>query len=193
MTLRIRILNWEKYQGKGKSYQHTSWFRIDNRIIEHILWDSMTPPEFKFFIFLMAFVSRNNHTTGEITVDLLSVARKSRVRSDKVLTSLQHLATHGVVEYQEVKVPSRTAHGSLRNITVRNETGTDRKSLELVGEREENSEPEKPKEGGNFERLPAEIREQIRGLQKVGGHNVRPGEQSQESEVQQRSDENRDG
>lgn len=126
-SLVITILNWEKYQGKAKDFKSTTWFRLDNRFCEHGLWQQLNPSQLKYYFFLLMFVSRNAHTSGQISTSIVYQARQSGVRSCTVRTTLEHLVTHGVVQIQTLNNASRTAQASLRNGTERNETGTDRK------------------------------------------------------------------
>lgn len=121
-TVRIAVLNWEKHQGKAKSYEKTNWFRMDNRFIEHALWDDLTAGELKFFIYLLCLVSRNGHRNGTVVANLRALSAGTMLRACSIRAALRRLATHGVIEYQVLSLPSRTARGPLRNVTERNDT-----------------------------------------------------------------------
>ena len=121
-TLRIRILNWQKYQGKAKSYEKTNWFRFDNRFVEHALWDDLNGNEIKFFIYLLSLVSRNGHRNGEITANIRALSAGTMLRSCNIRAALRRLHAHSVLEYQVLEMPSRSVRGPLRNVTERNDT-----------------------------------------------------------------------
>lgn len=60
----LRVMNWKHFQADGCRYESTSWFRLDNDLPLHELWEELDGDEFKAFIGLFCFLSQKHHKTG---------------------------------------------------------------------------------------------------------------------------------
>lgn len=140
--LEIRILNWEKYQGRAKDYKTMPWFRLQSNIIFSDVYERLSASEFKFFVFILSWAALNSHESGQISLNFCSICSKSGVRKVRVRSALGHLATMGVLEYQIHSPVSRTQHvRSETNERTLRTNGTDGDfKVKFLGE---GTEPEK--------------------------------------------------
>lgn len=114
----ITIVGWEKYQGEAKRYKKTSWFRMDNNMYTHRLWDALNPSELKLYLFLLCQMSQHSGShlaqQSTITIPFRTLVSLSRIRSGRVRSGLDRLETTGLVSYQIVKIPIHSACTVLR-------------------------------------------------------------------------------
>lgn len=120
--LEIKILNWDKFQGNGKRFESTHWFRLNNRILAHPLWSELNSAELRVFIGLLAIVSRDGHQLGRVSATLGSFSASTRSKRSTVWTALEKLSAHGVVEYQVLKSFPRSEKEVLQYRTGHNST-----------------------------------------------------------------------
>jgi hypothetical protein len=115
---RLRVLNWEKFQGDAKRYKSTSWHRIENTIWMHPLWDELDDSEYRAFSFLLCYVSQRAHKTAEVELNFKTIERLSRVKPAALASTVRKLCALGMAEIIESPAPG--THGEC---TV-NEQGT---------------------------------------------------------------------
>lgn len=59
----VKFLNWDKFQHRqGKRLETTRWFRFENQIIFHPIWDELNDAEFKCFVFMLCAASLNSNS-----------------------------------------------------------------------------------------------------------------------------------
>lgn len=131
----IQILKWDEYQGEAKRYETTAWFRIENTMWMHALWDELTDAEFKAMIFLWSYVSQKAHKTGKAVIAFKTLSRMSGIKCDVLVSCVKKLAGLGIAKVTEQEQltlgePTVTAPGKpsevhvLRNVTIRNDPNT---------------------------------------------------------------------
>jgi hypothetical protein len=100
----VTILNWAKYQGEAKKWEHPSWFRIQNDLPEHVLWDLLSGDEFKAFYAIWAEISRRAHREGKRVIVAAQFARIRNLPARAVLSALHKLASPvlGVISLREI-------------------------------------------------------------------------------------------
>lgn len=121
--IKIEFLNWEKYQGKGKHWNNASWFRIQNNLDEHPLYDLLNDAEFRFFIFLMCLISRRAHKDGTVETMFNTLSRTSSVKKNDIKNAIKKLESLQILKTTvSVVCPSnvRGMSATLHNITLHN-------------------------------------------------------------------------
>jgi len=94
----VTFLNWEKYQGETKRYKHSYWFRTENKIWMHELWDRLSDREFRAFTFLKCYVSQQGHETGSATLELKTISRMSGIEPEIFISTIGKLRELEIVE-----------------------------------------------------------------------------------------------
>ena len=133
--MNIKILNWDKYQGESKRYESTSWFRVENTVWMHPLWDELSDSEFRAMIFVWSYTSQKAHKTGETEIVPKTLHRMSGIPEFVLISTIKKLCDLKVMEcdfecspgeHGEVTVQAPGEHGEvtvLRNVTnVTNDT-----------------------------------------------------------------------
>lgn len=134
-TYEITLLNWDKYQGEGKKWDKTRWYRQVNTEYEHVLWDILDDSEYRAWSFLKQYISKSGHLTGSITIAAETAQRLANVKPRAFRSVIEKLAAPGleIIAYSELTrselgVDSESTSSeegkksALRNVTVRNET-----------------------------------------------------------------------
>lgn len=121
----IKFKNWEKFQ--NRKIENTQWFRFENKIIYHDLWDELAGDEFKCFVFMLCEASLNKNS-GIYRMNDRTDSRKSGLdkkvfdRTIKILKRLQVVeirTTHGC--YTDVSSAITTLHNNTeQDITEQN-------------------------------------------------------------------------
>lgn len=106
--IRIKILNWEKYNGR-KDVQHPTWFRIDNNLSTSQSLFGLEPAERWVFIALCGLICSKAPIDGEITVEKLEwLAWYACAPIDVILSALEKLGANGVITYVDERVRTDT-------------------------------------------------------------------------------------
>lgn len=159
----LRIMNWEKHQAEGRRYESTSWFRLDNDLPLHELWEELDGEEFKAMIGLFCYVSQKHHKTGFAPrVRLTTLERFTGMRRAVIVSTLRKLSSPGL-GIAEVKpcshgaapVQEPSTHGdetALRYDTIRNGTNE-------TEEEETSSSTSRPDEDGDTKGPVSELRD----------------------------------
>lgn len=94
----IKVLNWGKHQAGATRYDSTSWFKLKNSLISNEVWDCLNDAEFRFFIFLLCFISQKQHKTGIVSVHINTLNRISVIQKKTILTALDKLEELQIIE-----------------------------------------------------------------------------------------------
>lgn len=126
-SFEIHILNWEKYQGRGREWNNPTWLRIQNNLPEHELWDELSDIELRAFIYILCVVSKKGHKTGKITLNLKNASRLSSIKPQIFISTLKKLERLQIIPCGR-PVESRSDPGERiateQNTTEQNRTNT---------------------------------------------------------------------
>lgn len=93
----IAFRNWKTYQGEAARYDNSQWFRLENTLPDHALWDELNDAEFRAFVWLMCFTSRTEHKTGSLEIDCRTAGRQSGCGAATFQSMVNKLVGLGVV------------------------------------------------------------------------------------------------
>lgn len=106
--MRIKFLNWEKYQGDSKRYSSSTWFRMQNDLWQHDLWESLSDAEFRAFYFLIAWVSRRAHKNGETEINMDKFERFANIKAKIFTSAIEKLEQYKVLQCLHGECPGQS-------------------------------------------------------------------------------------
>lgn len=130
----LRIPNWDKWQAEGKRYGSTTWFRLDNGLPMHELWEELSGDEFKAMIGVFCYLSQKCHKTGRAErVRFSTLERLTGYPRAILVSTLVKLSNLGVTDVAPCEPRAETVPAPceprdqtpLRNGTERNRTERD--------------------------------------------------------------------
>lgn len=128
--MEFEFLNWKKYQVDGnKEIKNPTWLRLENKLYFNPIWDALTDPEFRVFMFLLCFKSQKNNLESYISLDVGVISRLSGKAEADVKTAIEKMLAFGVIQYvpEDVrKLPETSGNfpATLPNLTLPNQIHT---------------------------------------------------------------------
>lgn len=100
----IKFKNWDKYQARQglKIHPNTSWFRLENRIIQHDLWFQLNAAEFKLFIFMLCTASQNKNS-GQFERELSFLSMGACVKEKEAIQTIEKLQQLQIIEVRTLQ------------------------------------------------------------------------------------------
>lgn len=102
----LKILNWPNYQAEGLKYKSTSWYRQENTIWQHAIFQLLSGDEYKAKVYIDCQVSQRAHKSGVIGLDIELASRLCGVSRDVIISAIQKLASARLryLEYKEIPI-----------------------------------------------------------------------------------------
>lgn len=166
MLLRIKILNWERYQARDRSrhkIENPSWLKLHHKFIRSGVWG--TPPSTRVLaITLIILCNESGSDDGVMMLPCRHLVAMALLRRCEVDVAMLRLSSMGFLEYQELA--EQTAR-KVRSHKIRQEYIREERAEILI----DSGELETEKKGlektpSGFNELPQEIQEQIKALQR---------------------------
>lgn len=107
----IEVVNWDKHQPKRNDVKNPTWFKLKHDLLDDPVIYSLSPIEFKIWIYFLTQCSKQN--TSSIRVNTGLMQTMYRLRTDHVQSCIFKLE-----QYQIVRVVSRNAHVTLDKIRI---------------------------------------------------------------------------